>query len=435
MKLQSTLILSLLLLSITSGLAAQDRPDVSITYHDNQVLADQVAQQLTRDLYRINQNDAAGTLLYDDSDLIVEAYNRGFRYAMSRFSSYLHDLHDRTLLVKGLYLGTENPEYGPVQELLIQYDANGNMLDYEFLPAAETIVMYLLSDKEASVETNDLARGFLDELTGAYKSKDVELLSRLFSEQSFVNTAVTIEDEWVYHRVNSGKEYLNSLQRIFSNSADIEVTYSDVEVFQHPESAGSIMIQARQSWISSNYRDEGYVIFILEDVQNNYPGIIRRSWDESPAKAADFSAYRDFRVVEKIADDKQKPVFEEPVEPRTGTLVLHTGHEELLLHLSGEDFSEQIVLHDETRQIELKPGSYELHAEIKGYKHFQAITEISAGKVFEMEIELDKEPTRFSRRNLYIAGGAVLAASVAIIMLTRGDDDSNLLPFPPGRPN
>ena len=88
---------------------------------------------------------------------------------------------------------------------------------------------------------------------------------------------IAIPDK-IEYKVQSKKEYLTNLDRVFKNNKRIRVSFDEIEVTMHPVDENFYGVTLHQGWSSDTYHDEGYLFLLWDFIDENNPQIHVRTW-------------------------------------------------------------------------------------------------------------------------------------------------------------
>lgn len=134
---------------------------------------------------------------------------------------------------------------------------------------------------------------YLERFRTAYNKKDVEYIEQQFSDNALIITGTRVkvaeeqkelgvsEEKKEHYKFikHSKKEYIERLRNhIFKNNSFINVEFSGINIYHHPEYHEVYGVNLFQQWNSSNYSDEGYLFLMIDYEDENRPLIYVRAW-------------------------------------------------------------------------------------------------------------------------------------------------------------
>jgi len=132
---------------------------------------------------------------------------------------------------------------------------------------------------------------FVENFRTAYNRKDIKLLNSMYSDKALIITGkvvmekpnsdvnkMTLMNNKVVYLSQTKQQYLQRLSSVFNKVKYINVSFSDIEIVQHPKYDDIYGVTLRQVWHTDTYRDEGY-LFLMIDFRDEYRPVIQvRTW-------------------------------------------------------------------------------------------------------------------------------------------------------------
>ena len=123
----------------------------------------------------------------------------------------------------------------------------------------------------------------------AYNRKDYDFISNIFSDNALIIVGKTVkqtqlsdfgrlDEKKVELTVKTKQQYLETLQKVFTTNAFIDVDFEKINIMQHPKYPQVYGVNLTQSWVSSNYSDKGYLFLMVDFRDEKKPVIHVRSW-------------------------------------------------------------------------------------------------------------------------------------------------------------
>jgi len=187
------------------------------------------------------------------------------------------------------------PEGESYKEIAINFDRFGAIEDIYF---SLDMHNYLEVMKSEENEVTDLRYrqailNFMENFRTAYNRKDIGLLTKVFSEDALIITGKVVKQnksvenalssygfsqEKIEYQVQTKKDYIDKLNRIFRNNAKINVLFDDLEVVRHPKYDNFYGVRLLQGWNTTNYSDEGFLFLMIEFNDDDDMKINVRTW-------------------------------------------------------------------------------------------------------------------------------------------------------------
>lgn len=144
-----------------------------------------------------------------------------------------------------------------------------------------------------------LILNFIENFRTAYNRKDLDLLTKVFSDNALIIVGHVIKEKQGNNKMMennlekkkvelirySKKQYLEHLKQVFKRNEFIDVGFEDIDIVQHRIYPNIYGAQMKQYWKSSTYSDVGYLFLMIDFKDENNPLIHVRAWQ--PEKATD----------------------------------------------------------------------------------------------------------------------------------------------------
>lgn len=117
---------------------------------------------------------------------------------------------------------------------------------------------------------------FVENFRTAYCRRDVDLISKMYSDDVMIITGYVysseandgrsygLSKEKIEYNLYSKNEYLQNLKSVFAKNRFISVDFNDVEVMQHSRFNNIFGVTLMQKWRSSSYNDDGWLFMVVE---------------------------------------------------------------------------------------------------------------------------------------------------------------------------
>jgi len=201
-----------------------------------------------------------------------------------------------------------------VEELVLNFDKNAKIIAARFAMAEHNMMDVLNAEDIDDYERRQIILQFLELYRTAYNRKDADYIESTFSEGAVIIVGQVLKpktgdqinlDNSSISRDNinfirySKKEYIGRLRDVvFKNSKYIAVSFSEVEIKQHPKIKEIYGVSLKQRWNSGNYSDEGYIFLMIDFKIPTEPVIHVRSWQPEKFKDGSIVNLYDFPVIE-----------------------------------------------------------------------------------------------------------------------------------------
>ena len=139
------------------------------------------------------------------------------------------------------------------------------------------------------MERRQTILGFVENFRSHYDEKDINALQKVFSDDALIITGTVVMSRdrkgdspmmkpEIRYKTQGKKEYLQNLAVNFKRNKYIKVTFSEIEVVQHPTNPDFYAVTLHQHWKSSSYEDDGYLVLLWEFREGEDPIIHVRTW-------------------------------------------------------------------------------------------------------------------------------------------------------------
>lgn len=133
---------------------------------------------------------------------------------------------------------------------------------------------------------------FVEDFRCYYNERNLDALEKIFSDNALIITgsvirqgrkgteAAILENARVKYKVQSKKEYIANLAKVFKNNQRLEVSFDDIMVTRNGSKAHLYGVTLRQKWVSSSYSDDGWLFLYWDLSDPDEPKILVRTWQE-----------------------------------------------------------------------------------------------------------------------------------------------------------
>jgi hypothetical protein len=200
------------------------------------------------------------------------------------------------------------------EELVLNIDKKAQIIAARFAMEEQNMMDVLNADDIDDYERRQVILQFLELYRTAYNRKDADYIEGTFSEGAVIivgqvlkpktGDQISLEKSSISRdNINfirySKQEYIKRLRDVvFKNSKYIAVSFSEVEIKQHPKIKEIYGVSLKQRWNSGSYSDEGY-IFLMIDFKNPAEPVIHvRSWQPEKFQDGSIVNLYDFPVID-----------------------------------------------------------------------------------------------------------------------------------------
>ena len=178
------------------------------------------------------------------------------------------------------------------QELTVNFNKEG-LIDGVSIAIEMNRYEQLMSQQSSDLDytRRQIIIDFVENFRTAYNRKDIKLLNSMYSDKALIITGkvvmekpnsdvnkMTLLNNKVVYLSQTKQQYLQRLSNVFNKTRYINVSFSDIDVVQHPKYDDIYGVTLRQVWHTDNYRDEGY-LFLMIDFHDEYRPLVQvRTW-------------------------------------------------------------------------------------------------------------------------------------------------------------
>ena len=178
------------------------------------------------------------------------------------------------------------------QELTVNFNKEG-LIDGVSIAIEMNRYEQLMAQQSSDLDytRRQIIIDFVENFRTAYNRKDIKLLNSMYSDKALIITGkvvmekpnsdvnkMTLLNNKVVYLSQTKQPYLQRLSNVFNKTRYINVSFSDIDVVQHPKYDDIYGVTLRQVWHTDNYRDEGY-LFLMIDFHDEYRPLVQvRTW-------------------------------------------------------------------------------------------------------------------------------------------------------------
>ena len=204
------------------------------------------------------------------------------------------------------------------QELTVDFTPEGKISNVAIAIDMHRYDM-IMAEKASDIDyaRRQVIIDFVENFRTAYNRKDLDLLTRVFSDKALIITGrvvsekpntdidrMTLYNNKVVYIKQSKQEYLGRLSSVFKNTKYINVKFDEIEVMQHPKYDDIYGVTLKQYWHTDRYSDEGYLFLLVDFRDADQPLIQVRTWQPFKDQAGNVVTKREdvyhlgsFRIV------------------------------------------------------------------------------------------------------------------------------------------
>ena len=164
------------------------------------------------------------------------------------------------------------------QELTVNFNKEG-LIDGVSIAIEMNRYEQLMAQQSSDLDytRRQIIIDFVENFRTAYNRKDIKLLNSMYSDKALIITGkvvmekpnsdvnkMTLLNNKVVYLSQTKQQYLQRLSNVFNKTRYINVSFSDIDVVQHPKYDDIYGVTLRQVWHTDNYRDEGYLFLMID---------------------------------------------------------------------------------------------------------------------------------------------------------------------------
>ncbi len=180
------------------------------------------------------------------------------------------------------------------RELTVSMTPNGLITGVRPAMEIQEDVMKIMSEGTAVTDLRQRREllKFVEDFRCYYNERNLDALEKIFSDNALIITGSVItkgrqgteatirEEARVKYKVQSKKEYLENLARVFRNNSRLDVKFDRIQVAMNGAKKDFYGVTLHQSWTSSGYSDEGWLFLYWDLSDPDQPKILIRTWQE-----------------------------------------------------------------------------------------------------------------------------------------------------------
>jgi len=182
------------------------------------------------------------------------------------------------------------------------FDENDKVIGITF-SLSDTAIKDIMSKDYGTEEEKALIINFVEQYKTAYCLKDIDFINDVFCDDALIIVGRVVKrkpdnyadklyqqlgDDLIEYVTLKKGEYINRLQKQFSQKEFINIRFSDNQIERVMSKDKKVFgMQIGQYYYSSDYRDKGYLFLMFDLEDPDEPKIMVRSWQ--PEKAEDGS--------------------------------------------------------------------------------------------------------------------------------------------------
>ena len=218
--------------------------------------------------------------------------------------------YDKKYEIRGIPFHVKgDDENGQQEEGIVVLNVDGTINDVLFGLDTEKYSTFTEGKNITDIRRRQIILNFVETFRTAYNRKDIKYIEDVFSENALIIVGKVIkqsnnasllnqlEEKKVELIRQTKKEYISGLQKVFSGNKYIKVLFDSVSIVQHRKYDYIYAVTLVQQWNSTGYSDIGYVFLLINFIDEQYPLILVRSWQDKTLTTDDeVIRMSDFRI-------------------------------------------------------------------------------------------------------------------------------------------
>lgn len=242
------------------------------------------------------------SLVFDDKYISKKAQEAVQELWEGRHFCFPENKISENLLQKGNLFQVRNipcnigeTEKSDKVDVVLEFLPDGRIDDFYFgLEAHDYKSILYGASSVADQSRREIIKNFLENLRTAYIKKDTNYIRKLYSDKALIIVGKALEaknvstdqfkkslssNQYAY-QVFTKNEYIKRLQAVFEKSSYIKLGFKQIQVTIHKKYPNFYGIKLQQTWVSSNYQDDGLLFLLVQFKGNEDPLIWVRTWQD-----------------------------------------------------------------------------------------------------------------------------------------------------------
>ena len=190
------------------------------------------------------------------------------------------------------------------QSMVIEFTSDGRISDlYIALEWHQYANIISNSNEVSDLRHRQMILDLVENFRTAYNTKDLPFLNDIYSDDALIITGkvlmpqkrgdvpAAINKPQFEYSVQSKKQYLAKLSRVFASNSYINIKFDNIVVTQHEGNPNIYGVTMKQKWNSSSYSDEGWLFLLIDYEDENNPLIWVRTWQPLKDNSGDSIYY------------------------------------------------------------------------------------------------------------------------------------------------
>ncbi|MBA4319503.1 MAG: hypothetical protein C0412_13965 [Flavobacterium sp.] len=213
---------------------------------------------------------------------------RGTIYQIRNIPVYVKNVSNNDVS-KTETASTEKHDY----EICLVFNSQGQ-IENVFYSLETTQYTKLLVDgsSELDLQRREYILEFIEKFRTAYNKKDIDFLEKIYGIDNSLlgNMSDTVRfatrtNGAQQYQIQTIAEHMKSLkERIFKHNKYVNIQFDSIKIVQDWRHENIYGVNLKQTWMTSGYRDVGYLFLMIDFSNETNPAIIVRTWQPESAK-------------------------------------------------------------------------------------------------------------------------------------------------------
>jgi hypothetical protein len=192
-----------------------------------------------------------------------------------------------------VFIDEGNTDEDKYQEIVLSFSNSGEINNVNI--ALESSIWKRLAQGEGNdvseLRHRKMILDFVENFRTSYNRKDINFLSKVFSEDALIITGRVIKvnpgidgsnsflpKEKIEYQKQTRGEYIAKMKNIFAYNSYINIKFDELEIKRHPKYKNIYGVTLVQDWNTTQYKDKGYVFLMIDYKDEDKPLIYVRTW-------------------------------------------------------------------------------------------------------------------------------------------------------------
>lgn len=198
------------------------------------------------------------------------------------------------------------------EELVLSFDSKGVIDEVLFAMDVHKWNEIFLEGKTLKDDyRTKIILHFVELFRNAYNKKDINFLSKVYSNEALIITGRVIKSQPVldgaksfnipkdkveYQKLTKA-QYIANMKTIFANNSYVNVGFEDIEIVRHSWNDKMYGVSMVQNWNTSSYKDIGFLFLLIDFTESETDPMIHvRTWQPDAVQKSQRFKIDDFKT-------------------------------------------------------------------------------------------------------------------------------------------